>query len=119
MSRFRGLDSEYIGYSPVHSDEDYQQLFFISYPAAALGNQKAKKRIKNVLMQGDFKDRIVAAEFLGRLGEPEFLDNLMKVAEYQSKGLEPFDFYLRRAAQRAAIEILLQQGRGNAGEEAS
>ncbi len=117
MSRFRGLDSEYVGFSPAHSDKDYQQLFFISYPAAVLGNEKAKKRLKNVLMQGDFKDRIVAAEFLGRLGETEFLDALMKVAEYQSKGLEPFDFYLRRAAQRAAIEILLARDRGGSGDE--
>ncbi|MBN2209169.1 MAG: HEAT repeat domain-containing protein [Candidatus Coatesbacteria bacterium] len=106
-ARFAELDGEYVGFSPAHSDKDYQQLFFISYPAAVSGNEKAKKRLKNVLMQGDFKDRIVAAEFLGRLREPEFLDSLMKVAEYQSKGLEPFDFYLRRAAQRAAIEILL------------
>lgn len=115
MSRFRRLDSEYIGFSPVHSDKDYQQLFFISYPAAVLGNQKARKRLNNVLMQGDFKDRIVAAEFMSRLSEPESLDALMQVAEYESKGLEPFDFYLRRAAQRAAIEILLQQQRGESG----
>jgi HEAT repeat protein len=117
-ARFAELDSEYVGFSPAHSDNDYQQLFFISYPAAVLGSEKAKKRLKNVLMQGDFKDRIAAAEFLGRLREPEFLDALMEVAEYQSQGLAPFDFYLRRAAQRSAIEILLQESGREASAEA-
>lgn len=112
MSRFRALDSEYIGFSPMHSDKKYRQLFFISYPAAVLNNEKAKRRLQNVLTHGDFKERIAAAEFLGQLGDQEFLAPLTKAAEYQSKGLEPFDFYVRRAAQRAAIEILLQKSRG-------
>lgn len=111
MAKFRKLDSEYVGFSPAHDSEEYRQLFFISYPAAVDGNKAARKRLKDVLMQGDFRDRIVAAEFLGRLGDPDSLKDLLKAAEYESKGLAPFDLYLRRAAQRAAVEILLEQQR--------
>ncbi|MBN1594162.1 MAG: HEAT repeat domain-containing protein [Candidatus Coatesbacteria bacterium] len=116
MGKFKRLDGNYLGFSPLHSDKEYEQLFFISYPAAVLGNENAKKRIKNVLMQGDFKDRIVAAEFLGRLGDEEYLDSLIEVSEYKSKGLEPFDFYVRKAAQRAAIELLLKKKAESGGE---
>jgi len=109
MSRFRDLDSKYVGFSPMESAKSYRQLFFVSYPAAILNSEKAKKRLQNVLMNGDFKERIFAAEFLGRLGDRRFLKPLMKAAEYQNKALGPFDFYVRRAAQRAAIGILLEK----------
>jgi len=109
MLRFRKLDTAYMGFSPVHSSEEYRQLFFISYPAIVANDERARKRLRNVLMQGEFKDRIVAAEFMGRLLDRDFLDDLLKVSEYESKSLAPFDFRVRRAAQRAAIEILLAE----------
>ncbi|MCD6328404.1 HEAT repeat domain-containing protein [bacterium] len=109
MLRFRKLDTAYMGFSPVHSSEEYRQLFFISYPAVVANEERARKRLRNVLMQGEFKDRIAAAEFMGRLLDRAFLKDLLKVAEYESKSLAPFDFRVRRAAQRAAIEILLAE----------
>jgi len=83
--------------------------FGLAYAAAVHGVSQTRQPIRDALLNGEFGDRILAAEMLARLKDAEALPQLELVADFESKSLEPFDFYLRHAAHRAAVQILLDR----------